>query len=173
MSDDPSRDQAAHTPAPLSRATHPTGGTPLTTEGRRLLEQRVELLRRTVAELRDQLDDPERSTDAVEGYQRASRELARLESTLVNAETLDDLPDDPQRVELGDWVTIRSEDGSEESYVVVHAQEAFVDDARISADSPLGRALLTRQVGDTVEVGVPGGSYRCTILTATRQHPPS
>jgi transcription elongation GreA/GreB family factor len=51
----------------------------------------------------------------------------------------------------------------------VHAEEAVVDDARISVDSPLGRALLARRVGETVEVAGPGGSYRCTILSATRR----
>jgi transcription elongation GreA/GreB family factor len=65
-------------------------------------------------------------------------------------------------------VSIGLDDGTEESYFVVHAQEAVVDDARVSVDSPLGRALLGRNVGETVEVAGPGGSYRCTILAASR-----
>ena len=92
----------------------------VTAEGRLLLEERVRLLRATVAD-------------------------------------------------LGDRVAIRLDDGSEESYVVVHRVEAAVDDGRISAESPLGRALLGRHVGEAVEVAVPGGSYRCTILTASRR----
>ena len=143
-------------------------GIPLTGEGRRLLEERLEQLRLTVAELGEGLHDPERRADVVEGYQQATRELERLKSVLAQADTLDDLPDNPLRVDLGDRVSIGLDDGTEESYFVVHAQEAVVDDARVSVDSPLGRALLGRNVGETVEVAGPGGSYRCTILAANR-----
>jgi transcription elongation GreA/GreB family factor len=52
---------------------------------------------------------------------------------------------------------------------VAHAAEATVADERISVDSPLGRALLGRHVGDSVEVEVPKGSYRCTITQASRR----
>lgn len=141
----------------------------VTAEGRRLLDERVRLLRATVADLSDGLHDPERRADVVEAYQQATGELAWLEALLDEAGALDDLPDDPQRVDLGDRVAIRLDDGSEESYVVVHRVEAAVDDSRISAESPLGRALLGRRVGEAVEVAVPDGSYRCTILTASRR----
>ena len=151
-----------------SRPTRSAGGIPLTGEGRRLLEERLRLLRLTVAELGEGLHDPERRVDVVEDFQRATRELARLESLLAEAETLDDLPDNPLRVELGDRVSIGLDDGTEETYFVVHAEEAVVDDARVSVDSPLGRALLGRRVGETVEVAGPGGTYRCMVLAASR-----
>ena len=67
----------------------------------------------TVADLSDGLHDPERRADVVEAYQRATGELARLEALLDEAGALDDLPDDPQRVDLGDRVAIRLDDGSE------------------------------------------------------------
>jgi transcription elongation factor GreA len=66
-------------------------------------------------------------------------------------------------------VTIRLGDGSVETYIVAHVAEATVADERISVDSPLGRALLGRHVGDSVEVEVPAGSYLCTITQASRQ----
>ncbi len=66
-------------------------------------------------------------------------------------------------------MSIRLDDGTDETYVIVHGVEAVVDDARISVESPLGQALLGRRVGDTVEVAVPMGSYRCTIFGATRR----
>lgn len=141
----------------------------LTADGRRMVEERIELLEATVAELEDALHDPERPADIVEGYYRATGELARLRALVERAQLLDDVPDDPQVVELGDWVSIRLADGAEETYLIVQAAEATVDDYRISSDSPLGRALLTRRVHETVDVSVPAGSYRCTILSATRQ----
>ena len=156
-------------PELTSRATPPPPELALTGQGRRLLEERIRLLQATVDDLGEGLHDPERRADIVEAYQRSARELTRLQALIDSAATLDDLPDDPRRVELGDHVTIRLDDGTEESYVIVHDVEAVVDDARISVKSPLGQALLGRRVGDTVELAVPAGSYRCTILSATRR----
>jgi len=158
-----------------STAGRPPAGVPadevtyLTSDGRRLVERRIELLQSTVAELQDALSDRDRRPELVEGLYRASQELSRLRALLESAEILDDVPYDPLLVELGDCVSIRLEDGAEETYLVVQAAEAAVDDYRISSDSPLAQALLTRRVGETVEVSVPGGSYRCTIVSATRQ----
>ena len=127
------------------------------------------MLEVSVADLGDGLHDPERRADVVEAYQRAAHELVRLRALLESASVLDDLPDDPRRVDLGDHVSIRLDDGTEETYVIVLGVEAVVDDARISVESPLGQALLGRRVGDTVEVAVPAGCYRCTILSAKRR----
>jgi transcription elongation GreA/GreB family factor len=44
---------------------------------------------------------------------------------------------------------------------------------RVSAQSPLGHALLGRRVGGEVDVPAPGGHYRCTIESATRTFPAS
>ena len=155
---------------PLSSPTPAPGDASLTTEGRRLLEERIDVMKVAVAELADGLDDPERRQDVVEAYQRATRDLAQLQALLDTAATLDDVPDDPEHVDLGDRVSIRLEDGTEETYVIVHGAEAVVDDARISVESPLGQALLGREVGETVEVAVPARPYRCTVLSANR-HP--
>ncbi len=140
----------------------------LTADGRRMVRERIELLAAAVAELQDALHEPERPPEIVEGYHRATEELARLRALVERAQLLDEVPGDPQVVELGDCVSIRLDDGAEETYLIVQAAEAAVDNHRISSDSPLGRALLTRRVGETVDVSVPAGSYRCTILSATR-----
>lgn len=144
----------------------------LTEHGRRLLAERIRALETTVEELHHELDDPELRPDSIDRYQRATQELASLRSHIESAGAIEDVPDDPRVVELGDTVAIRLDDGTEETYVVVHAVEAPVDDQRISVESPLGRALLHRHVGETVEVPVPAGTYRCTILSATRRIQP-
>lgn len=52
---------------------------------------------------------------------------------------------------------------------VVDELHAVLDDPeRISVESPLGHALLGKHVGDSVEVRVPIGAYRCTIVSACR-----
>lgn len=143
----------------------------LTEQGRRLLEEHIRVLEATVEQLRRALDDPELRMDSIDGYQQAVRELASLQSHLDSAGAIEDIPDDPRVVELGDTVAIRLDDGTEETYIIVNAVEARVEDQRISIESPLGRALLGHHVGDTVEVPVPAGSYGCRILSADRGRP--
>jgi transcription elongation factor GreA len=149
----------------------PLDGTYLTQEGRRLLEERIQLVSATVAELQRALDDPECRADSVEGYKRATQEVERLRALLDRAIGIEDVPDDPGLVELGDTVAIRLDDGTLEAYIIVDASEAPVEDQRISVQSPLGQALLGKQVGAKIEVQIPAGSYRCTILSASRVHP--
>jgi transcription elongation factor GreA len=146
----------------------PVDTTYLTEEGRRLLDERVRALAAAVAQLQRALDDPQSRADTVEEYRRSTQELERLRSLLESAAGIDDVPDDPAVVELGDTVTIRLDAGTEETYIIVDASEAPVQDERISVQSPLGQALLGNRVGDTVEVITPAGSYRCTILSASR-----
>lgn len=141
----------------------------LTEEGRLLLEEKIRDRERVIEELRAAVQDPDRSTETIDSYHRATQEVEELRAFLDTAGTVEDVPDDPTVVALGDVVTISLDDGTEETYIVVHATEAAVEDERISAHSPLGRALLGGRVGTTVEVEVPSGSYRCTITRATRQ----
>ena len=141
----------------------------LTGDGRRLLEERIRDLEGTVADLHEAVDDPERTEDMVVDFQRTAKEIDRLRSLLESAGAVEDAPDNPHIVELGDTVTIRLDDEAEETYIIVHAAEAVFDDQRISADSPLARALLTRRIGERVEIKVPGGSYECVILSAARR----
>lgn len=146
----------------------PLEPTYLTEEGRQLLVERIDVVAGTVAQLQRALDDPESRVDTVDVYRRATQELDRLRSLLARASAIEDLPDDPAVVELGDTVAIRLDDGTAETYIVVDASEAPVEDQRISVQSPLGRALLGNRVGDSIDVPIPAGSYRCTILSAQR-----
>ncbi|HUP75201.1 MAG TPA: GreA/GreB family elongation factor [Acidimicrobiales bacterium] len=146
-----------------------SGQAQLTEDGRRLLEERIRNLESTIDNLQDAVEDPERTEEMVLDYQRTAQEIGRLRSLLQSATTVEDGPDDPHVVELGDTVTIRLDDGAEEAYIVVHAAEAAFEDQRISAESPLGRALLSRRIGERVEVKVPSGSYECVILSASRR----
>jgi hypothetical protein len=66
--------------------------------------------------------------------------------------------------------TVEFDAGETERFLLVDPVEAPLDQVRISAESPLARALLGRPVGEQVEVKAPGGRYRCRIL-ATRRVP--
>jgi transcription elongation factor GreA len=68
-------------------------------------------------------------------------------------------------VQVGSTVVVRDRDGSRETYRIVSAAEAQPRAGLISRDSPLGRSLLGRQVGEAVLVPAPGGSFTVTIET--------
>ena len=141
----------------------------LTATGRRLLERRIAALDHAIAVLRTAIDDPESRTESVDEYLRKLTERDRLRGVIREAELVEDaFADDPDVVEVGDRVIIRKDDGDAERYILVHPAEATVDTERISIESPLGRALLSRRVGDVVSVIAPGCSYSCRILTAAR-----
>jgi hypothetical protein len=108
-----------------------------------------------------------------DGHARGAAELAYLHSVLGQAITTEDLPpEQPGVVELGDEVTVEFDAGETERFLLVDPVEAPLDQVRISAESPLARALLGRPVGAQVEVKAPGGRYHCRIL-ATRRCPAS
>ena len=138
-------------------------------DGRRLLARRMHELERRIRIIRAALDDSEPNLELVQEHMRVLSEHKRIEDFLEQTAASHIAPDDPQLVEVGDTVTIRLEDGTEEAFVIVHAVEASVDDARISVDSPLAKALFGRRVGENVEVAVPAGTYRCSIVTASRR----
>ena len=137
----------------------------LTREGRRLLAERAQRLRAA-------LGDPERDGHGDTEDERAA-ELRRLSWLVEHAADAEDLPDDPEVVELGETVTVQVAGGAPEQFLIVHPVEAPLDTTRISARSPLARALLGRRVGDEVEVDAPSGSYRCRILAAERTPQPA
>ena len=86
-----------------------------------------------------------------------------LEQTLERAEVIErDAAD--RAVGLGSRVTLRSDDGEEESWVLVSPEEANTLDGTISTESPVGRALIGCHAGDSPTVATPGGSYVYTVV---------
>ena len=136
--------------------------------GRPLLERRVQQLEERLELLRGALEDAERGREIVQEHLRITEERDRLLGLLESSRPVVDRPDDPHLVEIGDNVGIRLADGTEEHYLIVHAVEVELGDRRISPESPLGRALLGRRVGDVVEISAPSGTYRCTVTAAAR-----
>ncbi|MGA9526387.1 MAG: transcription elongation factor GreB [Myxococcaceae bacterium] len=71
---------------------------------------------------------------------------------------------DPDRVYFGATVTLEGEDGRETTWQLVGADELDTKGGKISMESPIGRALLGRRVGDVVEVVRPRGDTELTVL---------
>ena len=68
-----------------------------------------------------------------------------------------------EEVRFGATVDVEDENGKKSSYLVVGPDEASPSDGRISFQSPLGRALMKRRVGDVVSVVRPAGEIEIEI----------
>lgn len=142
----------------------------LTPDGRDELRSRADQLRcQTLPQLRPLLTEAERDERLVAEFERAQAELDRLEQLLAAAAVLQSDPDAfDGRIELGATVTVELPDGLTETVRIVHPEEAFLDDERVSATSPLAVALLGARVGHTVWVAAPSGTWPCRVV-AIRQ----
>jgi len=74
-------------------------------------------------------------------------------------------------VYFGSWVTIEEDGGEIQTYRIVGPDEIDAEKRWISMDSPVGRSLLSREVGDEVTVRRPMGEVTCEIIEV-RNTPP-
>lgn len=83
--------------------------------------------------------------------------IADLEDQLSRAMVIDPSTLSGSKVVFGATVTLVDEDDKKVKYQLVGQVEADAKDGKISYNSPLGRALIGREVGDEVEVSTPSG----------------
>ena len=83
--------------------------------------------------------------------------IADIEDQLSRAMVIDPTTLSGKKVVFGATVTLIDEDDKKVKYQLVGQVEADARDGRISFNSPLGRALIGREVGDEVEVSTPSG----------------
>lgn len=91
--------------------------------------------------------------------------ILELESLIGRAEIIDVSKLNGDTVKFGATVTLIDEDTeAEKIWQIVGEPEADVKSGRVSIASPIGRALIGKKVGDSVEVHTPGGgkSYEVT-----------
>jgi transcription elongation factor GreA len=91
------------------------------------------------------------------------RRIDELESMLRNAVIIDETAAPSGVVGLGSKVTVDF-DGDEESYTIVGAIEAKPTAGLISNESPIGKALLGKRVGQTAQVSTPVGMTPVKIV---------
>ncbi len=136
----------------------------LKTNGRKTIAQKI-------ADARghgDLTENAEYET-AKEEQQHLELRIARLEHTLSRAKIIDakDLPNDKiyilTRVKLKDLKT-----DEEVEYLLVSPEESDYDANKISVTSPIGKALLGRTKGETLEIKVPVGILKYKILDINR-----
>jgi transcription elongation factor GreA len=91
--------------------------------------------------------------------------IKQLEKLLENVEIIDSLKQDKGIVSVGNTVSIKYMDDSDdvEEYQIVGSQEADPFACKISNESPIARALMNHKVGDIVDVESPNGVYQVEI----------
>lgn len=94
--------------------------------------------------------------------------VAELEDTLSRAEVIDVSKLSGDTVKFGATVELVDEDTDEETaYQIVGEFEADVKQGKISITSPIARALISKTIGDSVEVNTPGGGKSYEILNVS------
>ncbi len=95
-------------------------------------------------------------------------EVARLEDIIANAKIIDESQLDTSKALILSTVTLRNtKTGAEVRYKLVSPKEADLRSGRISVESPVGKGLLGKSVGDLSEVVVPSGKIEFEILDIT------
>ncbi len=97
--------------------------------------------------------------------------IGQLKKRLADVSMVDFSKIPHDKVGLGSTVVVLDTKRDEEvTYYLVTSEEADAANGRISTTSPIGRALLNKQVGDEVKVVSPGGTKELEILKLTTMH---
>jgi transcription elongation factor GreA len=92
--------------------------------------------------------------------------ISELEDIISRADVIDLSKLSGKTVRFGASVTVSDVDSDEETtYQLVGPYEADLKKNKISVQSPLGRALIGKTIGDTAEVSAPGGSKGYEVLS--------
>lgn len=103
-------------------------------------------------------------------YIAAKEEQAFLEGriqelqTILREATIVDGPSGNDEVSVGSTVVVSEEGRSNQTYHLVGITEASPREGKISNESPIGRALLGKKIGDTTVAQTPGGEISMEIL---------
>jgi transcription elongation factor GreA len=146
----------------------------LTKEGYQKLADELENLRTTKRkEVAERLHEAMEGGELIENaeYEAAKNEQAfvegriqELEMILASARIIEEQNHNPTTVQVGDTVIVKEGNNNPEEYTIVGAAEANPRKGRISNESPLGRALLNRGVGEEVAVEAPGGMFKVQVV---------
>ncbi len=95
--------------------------------------------------------------------------IAEIEDILSHAVIIEDENEATGRVGLGCVVVVEDEKGKKISYRITGSQEANPMENKLSDDSPFGRAVVGKSVGDTFTVNAPSGTYSMKVVEVTRE----
>ena len=124
-----------------------------------------------IAEARDKGDLSENAEydAAKEAQGHLEARIATMEDLAANARLIDDSHIDNSKVYILSRVKLKNmKSNTEVEYTLVAENEANLALKKISIDSPIGKGLLGKKVGDIAEVQVPAGTIQLEILDINR-----
>lgn len=124
-----------------------------------------------IAEARDKGDLSENAEydAAKEAQGMLEMKIAKLEEILANARVVDESQLDTQKVLILSTVKLKHLAMNRElTYTLVAENEANLKEGKISVESPIGKGLLGKEVGQVAEIEVPSGKLQMEILEITR-----
>ena len=149
--------------------------TPMTQRGAGLLREELQRLKSVerpaitaaIAEARSHGDLSENAEyDAArerQGFIEAR--IADIEAKLANAQVIDPtLLDADGRCVFGATVDVEDQAGEKSTWQIVGEDEADIKEGRISVSSPIARALIGKEAGESVDAQTPGGLKRYEII---------
>ena len=125
-----------------------------------------------IAEARDKGDLSENAEydAAKEAQGLLEMRISKLEETLANARLIDESQLDTSKALIHSKVKIKNQtNGAEMTYKLVAQSEADLKSGKISVDSPIGKGLLGKSVGEVAEIQVPNGVMKFDVIEITRE----
>ncbi|HCE54701.1 MAG: transcription elongation factor GreA [Lutibacter sp.] len=150
-----------------------------TEEGLKNLKDELEFLERVertrisndIAEARDKGDLSENAEyhAAKEEQSMLELKIAKLKEVLSNARIVDESLLDTSKVLIHSTVRLKNTVTKDEfKYILVADSETNLKEGKLSVNSPIGKGLLGKKVGDITEIKVPSGVMEFEILEVTR-----
>ena len=124
-----------------------------------------------IAEARDKGDLSENAEydAAKEAQGMLEMRISKLEETLSNARVIDESQLDNSKVLVLSKVKIKNQlNGMEMDYKLVADGEADLASGKISVNSPIGKGLLGKSVGEVAQINVPSGVINFEIIEISR-----
>lgn len=136
----------------------------LKTRGRREIAEEI-----SEARAKGDLSENAEYDAAKEAQGHLETRIAELENTLATATIIDEKNIDTSKVYLLSTITILNKKTNKEmKYSLVSKDEADFKAGKISVESPIGQAILGKEIGDVVEVKVPAGILELEIKNIER-----
>ena len=124
-----------------------------------------------IAEARDKGDLSENAEydAAKEAQGMLEMKISKMEDVVANARLIDESQLDLSKVCVLSKVTIKNLNNQMEmNYTLVAESEADLKTGKISVNSPIGKGLLGKKVGEIAEINVPNGTLKFEILLINR-----
>lgn len=125
-----------------------------------------------IAEARDKGDLSENAEydAAKEAQGMLELQISKLEELIANARLIDESQLDNSKVLIHSTVEVRNNQNpsAKMKYKLVAQSEANLSAGRISVDSPIGKGILGKSVGDIAKIKVPNGTIELEIVSISR-----